>query len=88
MPQSSIFAVGWFSSFYGKPTTLLDPKVPARSVLAKSTPPSTCWILPLLNNDLLLLRIYSALRRLRRYSDHGFSGGQRRREVMETAVWV
>src|ERR1700728_2736949 len=42
----------------------------------------------LLDNDLLLLRIHSALRRLCRHRNHGFSGGQRRREVMETAICV
>src|ERR1035438_2748751 len=42
----------------------------------------------LLHNDLLLLRIHSALRRLGRHRNHGFSGGQRRREVMETAICI
>src|SRR5580700_7951863 len=40
----------------------------------------------LLNNDLLLLRIHSTLRRLRCHCNHSFASRQRWREVMERAV--
>src|SRR5208337_3290794 len=42
--------------------------------------------LPLLNDDLLLLGIHTALRRLRSDRDYGFSGGQGWSEVMELPV--
>src|ERR1700686_1773197 len=64
-------------------------KFPALMVLSKSQLAAGPTPQPaLLNNDLLLLRVHPALRRLGRYRDYGLSGRQRRREVMEPAVRV
>src|ERR1700688_4077176 len=57
------------------------------TVFNRTSADPACRLLDsLLDNDLLLLRINSALRRLRRNRYNGFAGRQRRREVMECAV--
>src|ERR1039457_2876022 len=83
IPGTSIFSVGcWLSSFYGIPGN----PAPTESSLPQRSCPQVCLPTTLLDNDLLLLRIDPALRRLGRHRNHGFSGGQRGCEVMETAV--
>src|SRR6266699_6781095 len=58
-------------------------KAPAPKVVAKSPTSGD-----LLYNDLLLLRVHSALRRLGGHRNHVFSGRQWRHEVMEPAIRV
>src|ERR1700681_2285768 len=82
--RNPIFSVGCgLSSFYGMPGTAAPTESSCPTGLLQGAPRGS-----LLDNDLLLLRIHPALRRLRGHRNYSFSGRQRRREVMETAVWV
>src|SRR5258708_4757430 len=79
---SLVFCQGfWLSLFYEMPG---NPAYTETLYLKLALIPRR--LPPLLNNDLLLLRVHTALRSLSRNRNHGFPGRQRRREVMETAI--